>query len=768
MEQPTISRFNSQSTSKTLVGSENGISSPVFPSIDAKAGQLRIVQTPDSKQWIDLEYLSPKVLKDLRRHYDPESSGTLAKSAARVKAWARQTKRGIEIRLRRKINNEHDEVTDIHLVPDEPTPVYEPRDEKQPLISELPGAQNEVMAELPGEITELPDSSITPELGETSLPSRTSTGSIEGEPLPRYEPRRDENRRTTKENEGNEYRESPEHRVQPSHHQSPSQNSIVATPTRGLSFRDLAASGIDRGTSGEAVGDSPAGHGDVKAEVKFDNDTRTAENVSGQISRPESDRSAISLDEERKLSQQLQDIIMALQQEHLEHSGSTAADSQEQGKLRPTTGLFSHLKITNKETYETETDVEPPSPGKRKGTKPIRKKSVSVPKRKKSAAIDKSAPYSARKRENDADDEEDPEGGSLLRKQTLPKRLPASAGAEAIWASLLRMQAKILGPEHPLTYQAKSDLARSRANGHVKGSEDLATLRKSKNLATETLGIVHPWVAAFAEDLSRLERLTGCQVNSKPCMGQNDEATSMERSPLDEVRPRDPTGSDEQSNNTGSTDPKALEQPIHATRATSNDAKLAVPKIVTDFVSTEQDISPTEQSATQPPSVDGLYSSWRPPHKPRNQATVLPILIFDALMKSALNGILWLQRNYGPEQPVEPGKVRVKWTCSCGQEMHDDFVERRHGAARELEAYLNRPRTMTGPAATPTSPGSSNESRSFTNSSYGGPPSSQTSWSSYNFPTSGSLGSNGNTKPPQTSGVSSMPRVKLNIFCQKR
>jgi hypothetical protein len=31
----------------------------------------------------------------------------------------------------------------------------------------------------------------------------------------------------------------------------------------------------------------------------------------------------------------------------------------------------------------------------------------------------------------------------------------------------------------------------------------------------------------------------------------------------------------------------------------------------------------------------------------------------------------------------------------CGEQLYDDFIETRHGAARALEAYLNRPRTHT-------------------------------------------------------------------------
>lgn len=120
MEQPTISRFDSQSTTRTLVGISDGYTPTSWrkPESDEKSP---FVQTLDSKQWIDLEYLSPKIQKELRRQYDPsikdESGSTLAKGAAKVKGWMRLTKQGINIRLRRKLGPDQDEVTDIHLVP---------------------------------------------------------------------------------------------------------------------------------------------------------------------------------------------------------------------------------------------------------------------------------------------------------------------------------------------------------------------------------------------------------------------------------------------------------------------------------------------------------------------------------------------------------------------------------------------------------------------------------------------------------------------------
>lgn len=85
MEQAPISRFNSQSTNRTLIEIEDYPVSPLFASFNADTGTVAtpIVHTPDNKQWIDLDVLSPKLVKELRRQYDPsiknEPTGTLEK-----------------------------------------------------------------------------------------------------------------------------------------------------------------------------------------------------------------------------------------------------------------------------------------------------------------------------------------------------------------------------------------------------------------------------------------------------------------------------------------------------------------------------------------------------------------------------------------------------------------------------------------------------------------------------------------------------------------
>lgn len=755
MEQPTVSRFNSQSTSRTLVGSDNGIVSPILSPLEG-GGQLPIVQTPDSKQWIDLEYLSPKIVKELRRQYDPslkdEPSRPLAKSAAKVKAWMRASKIGIDIRLRHKLGPDHDEVTDIQLVPNTLDYLSNWRDEKQQLIAEpaeLP-AISSIVPELSGdgEIAELPDTSTQSELSGISVPSRASSDSTLGEPLPRYEPRQGNNSNEITSTSSNARTQSPERISQRAHTHSASQDSIVRTPTTGLNLRGSLDSDSDFTLS--TLNNDTVSTYSIETNVDEALATNAEEKVRLEHGTEESN-------ENQEVFQELQEVIKALRQQRL-HPTSHGADrtqGNEAENCSKTEGIFRNLRVANRTTYETETDVEPPSP-KRKPAKPARAKSVAMPRRKRSLLTPKKANKNAY---NGLDENVEPEHDALLRKPTLPKRVPVSAGAEAMWKSLLLMQGKMLGAEHPLVYQAKSDLARSRANRHINGAEDLVALQKSRQFAIDQLGDVHPWVAAFSEDLDKLEKLTGCSKTKKTAYQmldsqRSDEASSSYRRAEPEQAPSSPIRKPQEASGQ-----LASSSPQPSPAVPKQPTIPVVPRIVTDLDNRiDLSHSPARNSSLQAPNADMLWSSSRPPHVPKSTISMLPSLLLGAFTKVSLNGLSWLQQNYGPEQPVEPGKVRVRWTCSCGAELHDDFVERRPGAARELERYLNRPRTMTGGNGTPTSPSSSTASRSFTNSSIGGPPSSQTSWSSYNFPQSGFMGFNGNSKGPQSlTGVPMYP-----------
>ncbi|KAI0571197.1 hypothetical protein TUN199_10933 [Pyrenophora tritici-repentis] len=70
-------------------------------------------------------------------------------------------------------------------------------------------------------------------------------------------------------------------------------------------------------------------------------------------------------------------------------------------------------------------------------------------------------------------------------------------------------------------------------------------------------------------------------------------------------------------------------------------------------------------------------------------------LALSALSDKAYEGFKLLRDAFGTEPPVPRGHVRVRWTCSCGESLYDDFIEQRPNAARLLEAFLNRPRAHT-------------------------------------------------------------------------
>jgi hypothetical protein len=748
MEQPSISRFSSQSTSRTLVGSDNGLVSPTLSSPEG-SGQLQIVQTSDNKQWVDLGYLPPKILKELRREYDPnfrdEPTGTLAKGAARVKTWMRGSKTGINIRFRHKLDPERDEVTDLYLTSQNLHRSWTPQDEKEqlmtePFIAELP-ASSSIISELPGEITEMPDTSVRSEPSRISIPCRTSIDSTLGEPLPRYEPRQSDNNPGVAASDANVRSSSPDRMQQVSHAHSPSQNSIVRTPTRGLSLSSVPASDMEDAQSIDGSNIDSTAHDEDTATVPAGNESKDEKPPLGDVDHQDGN--------DGEVLRELQEVIRELRQHQAapkrDDGDEISEPARQESMSKP---LLRNLKVARKTTYETETDAEPPSPVRRRIAKPARNKSVAIPRRRKSLLTPKK---NGKGVIIASDDEAGPEQDSLLRKPTLPKRVPASAGVEAVWKSLLQMQAKILGPEHPLVYQAKSDLARSRANGHVNGSEDLVAFRSSKQRASETLGDVHPWVAAFAEDLAKLERLV--RITTKQSGPQDIDQTgeASVSSPIVEAE-RVPLSTRKEHTETLTEDPVLPSN----SNLEAKEPAAAVPRIVTSLENApEPSYSPGRNSSLQCPDADMLWSSSRLPHEPRSTKSMLPSLILGALTNVTMNGISWIQQNYGPEQPVERGKARVRWTCSCGAQLHDDFIERRPGAARELERYLNRPRTMTAGNGTPTSPSSSMGSRSFTGSTLGGPPSSQTSWSSHNFSTNGFNSFSGNEKTPQTlTGVS--------------
>lgn len=677
MQPTSLSRAPSHATSaKTLVGSDNGAFSPW----DGTSSP--IMQTPDQRQWIDLELLNPKFLKGLSQ-YAPsvkdEPNSKLGKGAAKIKAWARQSKAGIDIRLRRRINSEKDEITDIRLVPDAYPADFAAHAEKAPHVQELPAMRS---------IVELAETTTAIELDATpsGQPSRSSTASTLGEPLPRYErepghspdlavphseplPSSSSEPATPHHHVNREV--SPVRSVGNRHRPSISQSSIVATPTRGLSLR-------------EATNASPP-----QEETKSDSEEYAT------LLKADLEDANKKLEQERQLSESLQAVIQAIGEEQSRQQAQNDDSAKVRADKQPRRTQLNRLKVANRTTYETETEHEPPSPPvttRRKNIGPARrKKSVSFP----DQPAGPSTSSSGKQQLSDTSDgEPDANAGTLIRKQTLPKRVPATAGADALWRSLIRMQTILLGADHPLSVRAKFDKRASRLSERPGTADNVTALEESKLVAERDFGSDHPWVSAFSEDLEKLRSLI-----ERPNRPQPDSPASTTSIP-------------------GVSDPPSATPPGH--RDITDDSQRSTPQVtvtgeagappgLVEDQLPKIDTSVQGQSFGHDPSpvvgglqidsqLDVLWNTGSLPHQPQSNHVAFVRLGLAALSSVVWSGIEWLQTNYGPEQPVETGKTRVGWTCSCGERLYDDFIENRSGAARALEAYLNRPKGTKLPA----------------------------------------------------------------------
>ncbi|KXT10453.1 hypothetical protein AC579_7893 [Pseudocercospora musae] len=676
----------------TLNSSSTAAPSPLAL-IDSKLhAASHIVQTPDHKHWIDVDVLSPKLLRELRLQYDTHPSDQprpVAKGAARIKAWTRQTKLGFVIRLRRKLSTGRDQVTDI--VVQDPLPRHERKDIALP--------------ELPSEgMFELPDNSRPSE-----LPSRPYISSMEDEAggqdaeiLPQYSGPTDT---------------STQLRLQipsmlPSGHsgidsRAASVSSIVATPTDGLAVEDWSRQ-LDHASDNEFG----------KPELKHDrsrNDPVDAKEPSGQP------------------DQVAADIVNALL---AEIRGSLTQDASGEDL-----DFKSFQNVAKTCTYETETDADPPSPTGAVGRTP----SPPSPHKSRTTATTRNEMKSKAT-------QHETKVTALQRRATVPKRATIADDPEAAWKVALQGQEKLIGGEHPLTWKAKYALAESRKNQHKNCPSDLLdSLRESEQLSINILGSVHPDVAAFSANLKTLATLIVSieddTVGSNQRIGDPEVSTNSSHGEADA---NNPAGMSQQN---GLPDTPAQQQPLspYRTRPSGDvrEPESALPTLQTNFM--DRPAAKDTDRLREQFARDALWSSWRPPHKPRNGAQASLGLILEAMANTVKEGISWLQNSYGPEPKPKDNHVRVRWTCSCGQPLYDDFEERKPGAARELEAYLNRPRTHT--PGTPTSPSSSSGTRSFS-SSFGGPPSSQTSWSSFGQPVPGSCSGEG--KPQQTLSTSTL------------
>ncbi|RMY77422.1 hypothetical protein D0863_01324 [Hortaea werneckii] len=281
-------------------------------------GQSPVIQTlHDNKQWVDLDYLSPKLIRELCRQYGPppeqDSTSQISKGAAKVRAWARHSKLGIDIRLPRKLNLEHDEVTDIRLIP-EPRPV--PR-------------------EKPARTRELPRS-----------PARGFSGSSlddNVDPLPRYEP-------TNSSGNGTSFGC---HATAPNaESRSASRATYSSTPDRALSPPETRSNGAVNGETVEEIQKR------VHTNTDFGNvSSSSAEFRALHVKLEQANK---RLDQERGAKERFEKLLADVRRELTSERDA----SRNQRDTSSTNPFLDGLRVSNTASYETQTGVAPPSPGK--------------------------------------------------------------------------------------------------------------------------------------------------------------------------------------------------------------------------------------------------------------------------------------------------------------------------------------------------------------------------------------------------------------------
>ncbi|KAH8597178.1 hypothetical protein B0O99DRAFT_685090 [Bisporella sp. PMI_857] len=78
------------------------------------------------------------------------------------------------------------------------------------------------------------------------------------------------------------------------------------------------------------------------------------------------------------------------------------------------------------------------------------------------------------------------------------------------------------------------------------------------------------------------------------------------------------------------------------------------------------------------------------------QQQVFARIVLHAIAEFIASSIKCLVEAQTIQRQVSSDHVRIRWTCKCGMELFDDFIEKRPGAALLLEQHLNRPRHVTG------------------------------------------------------------------------
>ncbi|KAI9699233.1 MAG: hypothetical protein M1820_007205 [Bogoriella megaspora] len=438
-----------------------------------------------------------------------ENRGTPT-SAPDVKAFAKPSKGGFILRLRRKLNRTRDAVADVHLLPDRLTKDKtarsrgENKEEKRtgegrrqdqsqifPRQPELDGQDVKELGAQPPTYELSYDAIPRAELPTRSQPSQAP--SLDSTVSPRaWGSERSltmfststlvaddgESRQTQTTNSATQSplsnRRSTLESIEDSTHTS--------TDTGGDQFQ----SHLDSHVSNSLESSSVLGHSTVQSERLLSSPHAKRENylLPSDTALPESSHAA---------GQHSRTEVTLHDGQELESS-----EEQEKGKQKDGVGIQTtvarELSISKTRRYETNTDEDPESPvsGNESPTLPHSP-----------ARRDFSAPPS--KPASDRSTSTSPDDSPVTESRRLSNGLDSDARVEELWATLLKAQAYLLSQEHPSVFEARHQLALSRLIKH-RDVKLITALEKTEEEVIHTLGQVHPHVRAYVADLSMLRK----------------------------------------------------------------------------------------------------------------------------------------------------------------------------------------------------------------------------------------------------------------------
>ncbi|KAI4921132.1 uncharacterized protein J4E92_008118 [Alternaria infectoria] len=225
-------------------------------------------------------------------------------------------------------------------------------------------------------------------------------------------------------------------------------------------------------------------------------------------------------------------------------------------------------------------------------------------------------------------------------------------------------------------------------------------------------------------------------------------------------------------------DANALLSPQSAGASRADELREALRRALDQIESENEDLDdrfekPVVPTIVEPSIDDHVGEIPLPPEaeirmaSPEGRNTTLRYwgLALSALSDKAYEGFRLLRDTFGTEPPVPQGHVRVRWTCSCGEPLFDDFIEQRPNAARLLEAYLNRPRSHTPHSPTSQSSTASSMASIFDSSSRAS--TLTTPSSTYGGPNSWTRGSDPSKYSPSRTVASNPFSVRMPSFVQE-